>query len=571
MKLCTGVHDSWNNNNRNVLGVAPTGSGKTVSFSHIIKNENSASVVIAHRNSLVVQISRALNRNEVPHRLIAQPAVIREAVKIHIAETGKSSYDPKAKCGASSLKTLLSRGHSLQTWFRQINLWVTDEAHHLQKSNQWGQGVELFPNARGLGVTATPCRADGRGLGASNDGVFHSLVDSATQREMILDGWLVDYELYAPPSDADYSLIRTTASGDYSKSKLRTVEEKSHIVGDVVQHYLRLAKNKLGVTFASNIITATEITEKFNRYGIPARLVHADTPEVERFEIERLFKKREILMLVNVDLFGEGYDLPELEVVIFARKTDSFSLFVQQCGRVLRPSYHPMMPTDTVEQRLAAIKASHKPKAIIIDHVGNITRHGRPRYCERTGELFVDLCLAQWSLEPRDKRNKRDPDLIPTTICTSCTGEYPGLSRKCPYCGAEKKPISRNSPEEVDGDLELLTAEALSKIVDIVEATKKTPLQVQQEYLHNGFGPIIAKAQAINQNQNLASQHDLGKAIDMWGGFHRFNKLTDSESYRLFYYRFGIDILTARSLKRKESEKLNSNIRSYLHTQGIQL
>lgn len=570
-KLYTGIHKSWDAGNKNAMGVAPTGTGKTVLFSHVIKNENLGSAVIAHRNSLVVQISRSLNRNEVPHRLIAQPSVIREACKIHIKETGKSSYDPSAKCGVSSLKTLLSRSHSLQNWVRQVGLWVTDEAHHLLKENQWGKGVDLFKNARGLGVTATPCRADGRGLGSNNHGVFDDMVVGATQRDMTLQGWLVEPELYAPPSDVDYSSISVNKSGDYSKNKLRAVEVKSQIVGDVVQHYLRLAKNKLGVTFASNIETATEITADFNKHGVPARLVHANTPEIERFEIERLFKNREILQMVNVDLFGEGYDLPELEVVSFARKTDSFSLFVQQCGRVLRPSYHPMMPLDTVEQRLDAIAASHKPRGIIIDHVGNIRRHGRPRYCDVTGELFTDLCLANWSLDPRERRSKRDPDLIPSTICVNCTGEYPGVKRECPYCGFESEPANRSAPEHVDGDLELLTPEALAKIVGVVEAAKKSPLQVQQEYLHYGFGPVIAKSQAIRQHRLLGVHIDLGKAIDMWGGWQEFKGRTYSESYRLFYYRFGIDILSARGLNEKQAKQLNSDLRAYLNSQGVQV
>jgi len=300
-ELDSNIHYEWSNGNRNVIAVSPTGTGKTVLFSGIIKKEKHASIVIAHRNSLVLQISRALNRNEVPHRLIAQPGVIREAVNLHMAETGKSHYDPSANCGVSSLKTLLSRKDSLRNWFAQIRLWVTDECHHLTEINSWGTAVALLPNARGLGVTATPVRADGLGLGVSSNGVFNTLVEGRSLRDMIVDGWLVNYQLYAPASDVDFTGLKPTASGDYSAQKLRTVEAKSHIVGDVVQHYLRLAKGKLGVTFASNLETAREITDDFNRNGIPARLVQAETPEVERFQIERLFKKRELLQLVNVD------------------------------------------------------------------------------------------------------------------------------------------------------------------------------------------------------------------------------------------------------------------------------
>ena len=910
-ELDSNIHYEWSNGNRNVIAVSPTGTGKTVLFSGIIKKEKHASIVIAHRNSLVLQISRALNRNEVPHRLIAQPGVIREAVNLHMAETGKSHYDPSANCGVSSLKTLLSRKDSLRNWFAQIRLWVTDECfpgdvlvdgrrideirvgdvvtsfdevtglfsqqkvsfvfknpspsimlkittennqvmctsnhpfytqrgwvnaqdltqrdwlyilrkansdndrgsevrmaqdrsnllherlcmevssdswkktptcnnsrhsllclfktkrshrsitnplcknrssilfsslckrissanflanngehqqeirfftneikkpnvrrknqgedgehitinksptvcarrqwsptdkrgkhackntrsiwvrainyskhriiwerlpttlqtglckpsfkncyrsgwgfssqsikkrsghekrplfnwqrvesvsiqkrgdpefplsdfiynlevennatylangivvhncHHLTEGNSWGTAVALLPNARGLGVTATPVRADGLGLGVSSNGVFNTLVEGRSLRDMIVDGWLVNYQLYAPASDVDFTGLKPTASGDYSAQKLRTVEAKSHIVGDVVQHYLRLAKGKLGVTFASNLETAREITDDFNRNGIPARLVQAETPEVERFQIERLFKKRELLQLVNVDLFGEGYDLPELEVVSLARKTESFSLFVQQCGRVLRPSFKPGLPLDTVEQRKAAIQQSNKPVGIIIDHVNNIRRHGRPRYCERTGELFIDLCHAQWSLDSTKNKTKRDPDLIPTTTCAFCSGEYPGVSRVCPYCGQEHLPIARSKPEHVNGDLELLTPEALAELVGVVENANKSPVEVMQDYLHKGFGNVIAKSQAINQNRRLEILKTIGCSIDIFAGFHRVRGRTDSEINRLFYFRFGTDVLSARSLGIPEATKLRDELQDWIENNNI--
>jgi superfamily II DNA or RNA helicase len=570
-ELDTKTHCAWNTGVKNVLGVSPTGSGKTVVFSGVLKKHTGASCAMAHRNSLVTQISRALNRNEVPHRLIAQPAVIREAVRIHEEETGKSHYHPQAPCGVASVKTLLSRQDKLKGWLNQVTKKVTDEAHHLLKVNEWGRAWDLMGNAQGMGVTATPCRADGQGLGRTSDGVFDQMIETYSQRWMILEGWLVDAKIVSVPTDIDFSKIKPGSTGDYTRPKLKQVEEGSHIVGDVVQEYLKHASGKLGVTFASNIETAEKIVAEFNTHNVPAVLVHADTPDAERFAIERRFKNRELLQLVNVDLFGEGYDLPQLEVISMARKTDSFSLFVQQAGRVLRTSYAEFMLLDTREQRLAAIAASHKPFAMIIDHVSNVKRHARARYCDYTGELYIDLCHAEWGLDPRDRRSQRDPDLIPSLTCPSCAGEYAGTLRKCPFCAEEADIEKRTNPVEVQGDLELLTPEALMEMIGTVNEATKPSDQVYQEMIGKGVQPMHAHGHADRQFENLKTYKDLGDAIDWFGGHSRSLGREDFQTYRMFYYRFGVDILSARGVEIKKAKKLNEDIRKYLLDQSVKL
>ena len=162
----------------------------------------------------------------------------------------------------------------------------------------------------------------------------------------------------------------------------------------------------LGVTFATDVKTATELAEEFKAAGVPAEVVHAETKHRDR--ILEKFARREILQLVNVDVFGEGFDLPAMEVVSFARRTESYGLYVQQFGRPLRPDYAEGFDLTTREGRLAAIAASHKPRALIIDHVGNVfPRHGLPDV-RRT-----------WSLDRREKRSRgvSDPDIIPITTC----------------------------------------------------------------------------------------------------------------------------------------------------------
>jgi len=209
-----------------------------------------------------------------------------------------------------------------------VTLCVIDEGHHVLKDNKWGTAFQIFPNAKGLLVTATPDRADGKGLGRHADGLVDAMIEGPTMRDLINQGYLTDYRVFAPPSDLDLSQVTTSADGDYNKAKLKAAVRKSHVIGDVVTHYLRIAPNKLGITFATDVETATDIAAQFNAQGVPAAVVSAKTSDADRVAILRRFKNRELLQLVNVDLFGEGFDLPAIEVVSMARPTQSYGFYV---------------------------------------------------------------------------------------------------------------------------------------------------------------------------------------------------------------------------------------------------
>jgi len=557
------VFQHWNEGRRNVLVKSPTGSGKTVITADIVRDMNCAVASIAHRSELVTQKSVALAREGIPHRVIGPDSLRKDCVTLHMEEFGRSFYNPGARVGVCSVDTLVGRKND--PWFHQVGLWDMDEAHHVLRSNKWGAACAMFPNAYGLGVTATPARADGCGLGAHADGVFEGIVQGPELRGLIDAGYLTDYRVFAPPSDVDYSEVTITASGDYSPAKLRAaVHASDKIVGDVVKHYLRIAPGKLGVTFAVDIESAKEICAAYRAAGVPAEVVSAKTPAMLRSQILRRFKARQVLQLVNVDLFGEGFDLPAIEVVSMVRKTESWPLFVQQFGRALRlmipKELSEIWGTFTDEQRRAHIAASEKPVALIIDHVGNVIRHGLPD------------APRQDTLDRRERRSSGPSDAVPLRACanenadgrgTPCASIYPRFLKTCPYCGFYPEPPERSAPEFVEGDLHELTPEALAALRGKVAQIDGAPRIPQH------LDAMAARGLMNRHHERQVAQHALREQIALWAGWQRHQGRDDSQSYRIFWHTFGIDVMSAQALGRPDAEALTLKIQTVLNKHGV--
>ena len=560
-ELDQDIDQAYENGADNVLAISPTGSGKTVLFSHRIKKHDGPSCAIAHRQELVSQISLALNRDEIHHRIIGPDKVVKLCVGVHMEDSGRSYYRSNAHCAVAGVDTLVRRSASLGSWLKTVTQWVQDEAHHVLEANKWGTASAMFPNARGLGVTATPERADGRGLGRWADGLFDEMVEGRNMRDLINMGYLTDYRVFAPKTEDLYlENVKTGSDGDYTRESLKDAVRQSHVVGDVVKHYLRIAPGKLGVTFATDVETATDIANQFNLAGVPAAVVSAKTPDHERISILRDFKARKILQLVNVDLFGEGFDLPAIEVVSMARPTKSYSLFVQQFGRALRLMLSEILAgawdTYTDAQRRAFIAESTKPYAIIIDHVGNIDPavggHGLPD------------APHIWSLDAREKRSAGGKQEKPTKVCIECTAFWEGYSTTCPCCGHIAVPGRRDGPEFVDGDLLELDAETLAAMRGEVEAVDMTEAEAWQDAV-NRYIPSYGIPRHVKRH--LARQDIQGglrASIGWWAAYQREANISDSEAYRRFYYKFKIDVLSAQALNTREANTLAEKINEHL-------
>lgn len=556
-QLESDCYRAWDSGAHNVMPVAATGSGKTVLLSKLLYDEPGASIAIAHRQELVSQISIALARNGVRHRVVGAKkgsSLIRIITALQVAELGYSFLDPTARCGVGGVDTIIKMQND--PWFLQVRKGVIDEGHHVLAANKWGRSTTLFPAARWLFPTATPLRADGKGLGRDTDGLADALVLAPSMRDIIDMGYLTDYRIFAPPSDLNLANVAiSAATGDYNQDQVRKAVHASTITGDVVKHYMRIAPGKLGVTFAVDVEEAGRIAGAFRAEGIPAEVVSAKTPDDLRARILRRFKNREILQLVNVDLFGEGFDLPAIEVVSFARPTESFALFSQQFGRVLRLMISPELSATwgdfSDDQRKAYIAASAKPRGIIIDHVGNVVRHGLPD------------ARREWSLERREKRSAKKGDAIPLRVCVACLQPYECVQKRCPYCDHYQPPAARSGPEFVDGDLTELDPETL-------KALRGDIARIDGDfYAPQGLDKYAAMGARKRHTERQQAQGSLRNAIAWWAGVEAARGNSESESYRRFYFRFGIDVANAQTLGAREAQELAGKVNVELAKYGV--
>jgi len=528
--LADAVRSQWAAGHRNVLMRLDTGGGKTVILSDLVQSEPGASAVIAHRQELVGQLSLALARNGVRHNIIAAQDTVRGIVQSHMEELRASFYYPSARCAVASVDTLIRRP-GLASWAAQVQLWVTDEGHHVVEQNKWHRAIGLFtsPAVRGLLPTATPQRADGKGLGRHADGVADVMVQGPPMRWLINQGYLTDYRMVCVESDMQLLDDEIGAGGDWSTAKLRAAAKASHIVGDVVATYLKWAPGRLGVTFCPDTDTAREIADAYNAAGVRAALLVGTTDGGVRRQILRQFAAREILQLVVVDIVSEGFDLPAIEVGSMARKTASLATFMQQFGRVLRP-----MPG--------------KERAMIIDHVGNFLRHGPP---DRQRD---------WTLDRRERRSSGSTG-IPLRVCLGCFQPYERFRTACPYCGVDAPPPeSRGSPAMVDGDLTELDAETLAKLRGAVDELDM-PLETYRAKLAAAFVPGIAQMGHVKTlHAKQEAQTALRDAMTRWVRAQLGRGLMDREIHRLFYLTFGVDVLSARALGVSEADALRAKI-----------
>ena len=332
---------SWGN--RAVLYQLATGGGKTVVFSHIVDGatqKGRRTAVLVHRRELVKQASAKLDWCGVAHGIIA----------------AGQDRDPDAAVVVASIQTIVARRARGQDPLGQRDFIVIDEAHHA-RAETWAGVLDALPEAKVLGVTATPARTDGLGLGKAHGGLFDAIVCGPTMQTLVDGGYLAPSRCFIPSRRIDVTGMRRVG-GDYAAGEA-LAQRATVVTGDAIAEYREKAAGKSAIAFCVTVAHAEQVAAEFATAGFRAACVHGGTPKDERDRLIAGLGNGEVEVLTSCDLISEGLDVPAVGAVILLRPTASLILCLQQIGRGMRP-------------------APGKDALIVLDHAGNTGRHGLP-------------------------------------------------------------------------------------------------------------------------------------------------------------------------------------------------
>lgn len=447
------IRFSYMQNRRSVLYVLPTGGGKTVIFSHIAEQaakKGNRVCILVHRTELVDQSSQSLKKIGVEHGII----------------TAGEEMDLSKTVQIASVFTLVRRLHLVPTDF--FGLLVVDEAHHAV-AGSWKKTIDHFITAKVLGVTATPERLDGKGLG----NYFEDMVIGEDTAWLTANNYLAPSKLFAPPTKVDRKALKKRG-GDFALDEAESQLMRGEIMGDAVTHYLKHIYPASAIAFCCTVAHCEAVAKSFQDAGINGvSLTNDNAKKDKRKECIEKLGTGEIKVLCSCQIISEGTDVPSVGGAILLRPTASLSLYLQQIGRCLRPS-------------------TGKKFAIINDHVGNSLVHGLPTE------------PRQWSLEGKKIREKVAAP--PLKVCEGCFAVVPINAKLCPDCGhifkTEKKEYTR-----IDGNLEEKTfhigdwVQYLNKNNKWISNFKIIKIQIldEQKYytLRNKIGETLVKVPAI--------------------------------------------------------------------------
>lgn len=384
-RLVDRTRQSYMDGYKSPCVVAPCGAGKSVIISEIARlttEKQNQVLFLVHRRELIDQIKGTFQMNRVNMNLVTF-GMVQTIVK-------RLDRTPKPA------------------------LIITDENHHGMAAS-YRKIYDHFEDVPKLGFTATPIRLNGSGLGDIND----ILIEEVDAEWLIENGFLSPYKYFAPRL-IDTEQLKLNSLREFSNASIGQAMQNT-VYGDVIKHYQQLADGEQAIAYCHSIEASKDTEAAFLAHGIKAVHIDAKTPKQERDDIIQQFRDREIQVLCNVDLIGEGFDVPDCSTVIMLRPTQSLSLFIQQSMRGMR--YRP------------------GKTSIIIDHVDNVRRHGLPD------------AKREWSLHGIKK--SESGATIKVRQCTNCFAAYSPESKECPECGhvekvAERKEYEINESAELE-------------------------------------------------------------------------------------------------------------------------
>ena len=442
-QLITDIRLQYQLGHRQVLAVLPTGGGKTVIFSHIaqsVAKKGNRVCILVHRQELLDQASRSLTAMGVPHGRIAAGRGMDLSHAVQVA----------------SVQTLARRLHLLPREFFQ--LLVVDEAHH-SNAGTWSKVVAHFASARLLGVTATPVRGDGRGLGEH----YQAMVQGPSAAWLTEQGFLAPATVLAPPGFNASGLRKRMGDFDAKAAEQRVAS----IVGDCYSHYCQHLSGQTAIAFCCSVAHAEAVADLFKRQGIAAASIDGSMDTGKRRQLLEDLGTGRLKVLTSCALIGEGVDVPSVGGCILLRPTQSEALHLQMIGRCLRPQ-------------------SGK-RAVILDHVGNTLRLGH------------HLEEREWTLEGVTKRDREKAPSV--KVCPKCFAAMASAAQQCGECGHEFRAEVREL-KVVPGELQELTAQVRKR-----EQSSASDLQALRE-LAQQRGYKRGWAERVHQAR-LAKRHGI--------------------------------------------------------------
>jgi len=395
-QLITDIRLQYQLGKRSVLAVLPTGGGKTVCFSYIAQaaaRKGNRVCILVHRQELLDQASRSLSGMDVQHGIIA----------------AKRGMDLSHAVQVASVGTLSRRLHLLPRDFFQ--LLVVDEAHHTT-AGTWAKTLAHFQAAKLLGVTATPIRGDGRGLGEH----YQSMVQGPSAAWLTDNGFLAGAKVLAPPGFSTAGLRKKM--GDFDMGQAGQLLQQGESMGDCLTHYRQHLAGQTAIAFCCSVAHAEAVARLFQDAGIAASSIDGNTDSAKRRQLLIDLGTSKLKILSSCALIGEGVDVPSVGGCILLRPTASVGLHLQMIGRCLRPQ--------------------PGKRAVILDHVGNSLRLGH------------HLEEREWSL---DGATKRDREASPSVkVCPQCFSTCHTLAHVCGECGHEFRTEVREL-KVVEGEL----------------------------------------------------------------------------------------------------------------------
>lgn len=346
------IFDKWNLFD-NILYQMPTGTGKTRLFTSIIRdiniwglrhNINFRILIIAHRSELIEQSSRSLDKYRIKHGVLAG--------------TMKDKRDLTQAIQVASIQTITHPANQCLIEDLKFDFIIIDEAHHAVASS-YQKLWEFCPDAKKLGVTATPWRMNNSGFAQ----IFDAYIPSMSIKEFIQKGWLATYQYYSIPISSELlksidSIREFDIEGDYKNSALAEVCDTLKIRAQLYDSYAKNALGKKGIIYSISREHSEHICSQYQSHGVSIENIDSKTPAKVREAVINAFKNGEIDIIVNVDIFSEGFDCPDIGFIQLARPTKSLVKYIQQVGRGLR-------------------KNGDK-RCIILDNVGMYSRFGLP-------------------------------------------------------------------------------------------------------------------------------------------------------------------------------------------------